>query len=87
MQPPTKLQGWTNHAREKFGDILGSAPSDQQMRDLLRLWQRNAHKAFLNRHGRWQTKVYSKLAKASVFLVAGQDSQGQWLLWTVFKVG
>ncbi len=86
-QPPASLQGWTQHAWEKFGAILGTPPSDQQMRELLRLWQRQSRRAFLNRHGRWQVKVFSKLTKRRLWLVAGQDQHGQWLLWTVFEVG
>lgn len=86
--PPQKLNGWTEHAREEFGDILGKPPSDQQMRHLLKLWARNANSAFLNRHGRWQVKVkyMHKNKQYALWLVAGVQ-ESQWLLWTVFEVG
>lgn len=87
MNAPQKLDGWTPHARDKFDKILGQPPSDQQMRQLLKLWARNAHAAFRNRHGRWQVKVrYTHKRKTyRIWLVA--DKQGdQWLLWTVFEV-
>jgi hypothetical protein len=86
--PPNTLDGWTNHAHAGYGDILGRPPSDQEMRQLLRLWEVNSAKAFLNRYGRWQVKVEvgSKRSRRKVWLVAGEQ-QGKWLLWTVFEVG
>ena len=84
---PHALEGWTDHAREEYGDILGRLPSEQEMRQLLRLWKENSAKAFPNRHGRWQVKVEvgSKRSRRKVWLVAGEQ-QGKWLLWTVFEV-
>jgi len=83
--PPAKLQGWTTHAREEFAEILGRSPSDQQMRELLQLWRRHSGQAFLNRHGRWQVKVFSKSLNRALWLIVGEHG-GQWLLWTVFTV-
>jgi len=87
MSAPQKLNGWTQHARSEFGDILGQPPSDQQMRQLLKLWGKHASSAFLNRRGRWQVKVrYTHKSKSySLWLVAGEQDE-QWLLWTVFEV-
>jgi hypothetical protein len=34
-KPSHALEGWTDHAREEYGDILERAPSDQEMRQLL----------------------------------------------------
>jgi hypothetical protein len=84
-QPPTKLDGWTQHAKEEFADILGKAPSDQQMRELLQLWRKHSQRAFLNQRGRWQVKVFSKSLNRALWLVAG-EKEGLWLLWTVFEV-
>ena len=86
--PPNTLHGWTNHAREEYSDILGRPPSDQEMRQLLRLWAKHSAKAFLNATGRWQLKVEvsPKRSRRKLWLVAGEH-QGEWLLWTVFEVG
>jgi hypothetical protein len=85
--PPNTLHGWTNHAREEYSDILGRPPSDQEMRQLLRLWAKHSAKAFLNARGRWQMKVEvgSNRSRRKVWLVAGKQA-GKWLLWTVFEV-
>lgn len=87
MNCPSKLHGWTEHARNEFADILGQSPSNQQMRALLRLWQKHNQQAFLNRQGRWQVKVVYKHKQQShnLWLVAGKQN-GKWLLWTVFEV-
>ncbi|MCS6918937.1 MAG: hypothetical protein NZM28_04135 [Fimbriimonadales bacterium] len=87
MNAPQQLDGWTQHARDEFGDILGQPPSDQQMRQLLGLWSQNAQSAFRNRRGRWQVKVrYTHKRKAyRLWLIAGEQDN-QWLLWTVFEV-
>lgn len=85
-QAPAKLNGWTQHAREKFELILGQPPSDQQMRELLQLWHTNHQQAFLNSHSRWQVKVFHKATKTALWSVAGEDN-GTPVLWTVFKVG
>lgn len=85
-QPPPRLTGWTAHARDKFETILRQPPSDQQMRELLRLWQAHHTDAFLNSHQRWQVKVFHKTTKTWLWLVVGEQD-GKPLLWTVFKVG
>jgi hypothetical protein len=73
--PPNTLDGWTNHACAEYGDILGRPPSDQEMRQLLRLWKENSAKAFLNSKGRWQVKVEvgSKRLRRKVWLVVGEQ--------------
>jgi hypothetical protein len=87
-KPPHALEGWTDHAREEYGTFWGEPPSDQEMRQLLRLWERHSAEAFLNRKGRWQVKVevISKRSRRRLWLIAGEHD-GKWLLWTVFEVG
>jgi hypothetical protein len=71
-----------------MGTFWGDPSSDQEMRQLLRLWERHSAEAFLNRKGRWQVKVevISKRSRRRLWLIAGEHD-GKWLLWTVFEVG